>query len=128
MSVEENKRVLVEFDQLMGAEDLTPLDRLCRPEMVNHAIASGRPAGLAGTREFLETMGRHQMSNEGWRELVVVADTATTSCSTAFAAVAGMADDSSALRVRLATTAGGLPPYTGSRAVGSRSAGRCATT
>ena len=33
-----------------------------------------RPAGLAGTREFLETMGRHQMTHEGWRELVVVAD------------------------------------------------------
>ena len=42
--------------------------------MVNHAIAPDRPAGLAGTREFLATMGRHQMTHEGWRELVVVAD------------------------------------------------------
>ena len=31
MSVEENKRVLAEFEQLLGADDLTPLDRLCRP-------------------------------------------------------------------------------------------------
>ena len=74
MSVEENKRVLVEFDLLLGADDLTPLDRLCTPDMVNHAIAADRPAGLAGTREFLETMGRQQMTHEGWRELVVVAD------------------------------------------------------
>jgi hypothetical protein len=66
MSVEENKRVLAEFDELLGADDLTPLDRLCRPDMVNHAIAPDRPAGLAGTREFLETMGRHQMTHEGW--------------------------------------------------------------
>jgi len=42
--------------------------------MVNHAIAADRPAGLAGTREFLETMGRRQMTHEGWRELVVVAE------------------------------------------------------
>ena len=74
MGVEENKRVLDEFDQLLGASDLTPLDRLCRPDMVNHAIAADRPAGLAGTREFLETMGRHQMTDQGWRELVVVAE------------------------------------------------------
>ena len=48
MSVEENKRVLVEFDLLLGADDLTPLDRLCTPDMVNHVIAADRPAGLAG--------------------------------------------------------------------------------
>ena len=74
MGVDENKRVLAEFDQLLGADDLSPLDRLCRPDMVNHAIAPDRPAGLAGTREFLETMGRSQMTHEGWRQLVVVAD------------------------------------------------------
>ncbi len=58
----ENKCVLAEFDQLLGADDLTPLDRLCRSDMVNlnHAIAPDRPAGLAGTREFLETMGRNR--------------------------------------------------------------------
>ena len=42
--------------------------------MVNHALASGRPTGLAGTREFLETMGRQQMTHEGWSELDVVAE------------------------------------------------------
>ena len=74
MGVDDNKRVLAEFDQLLGADDLSPLDRLCRPDMVNHAIAPDRPAGLAGTREFLETMGRRRMTHEGWRELVVVSE------------------------------------------------------
>jgi predicted ester cyclase len=53
---------------------LSALDQLCVPDMVNHALAPDRPPGLAGTREFLETMGRHQMTNEGWSHLVVVAD------------------------------------------------------
>jgi len=57
MGVEANKQTLEEFDRLLGAEDLSALDRLCLPEMVNHALAPDRPAGLAGTREFLETMG-----------------------------------------------------------------------
>jgi predicted ester cyclase len=74
VGVEENKRTLEEFDKLLGSDDVSALDRLCTPDMVNHALASDRPAGLAGTREFLETMGRHQISQEGWDELVVVAE------------------------------------------------------
>ena len=42
--------------------------------MVNHALAPDRPSGLAGTREFLETMGRHQMTHQAWSRLVVVAE------------------------------------------------------
>jgi hypothetical protein len=42
--------------------------------MVNHPLAPDRPAGLAGTREFLETQGRRQMTGQYWDELVVVAD------------------------------------------------------
>ncbi|MEP6650350.1 MAG: hypothetical protein ABJA74_10650 [Lapillicoccus sp.] len=42
--------------------------------MVNHALAPDRPAGLAGTREFLETQGRHQINGQYWDELVVVAE------------------------------------------------------
>ena len=42
--------------------------------MVNHALASDRPSGFAGTQEFLETMGRHQMTDQGWSRLVVVAE------------------------------------------------------
>jgi predicted ester cyclase len=73
MGIEENKQVLERFDALLGSTDLSTLDELCTPDMVNHALAPGRPAGLAGTREFLETMGRTQMTHEGWRDLVVVA-------------------------------------------------------
>jgi hypothetical protein len=65
MSTEANKRVLGEFDAVLGADDLTPLDRLCRADMINHAVAPDRPAGLAGTREFLQIMGRHQMTPRG---------------------------------------------------------------
>jgi predicted ester cyclase len=74
VTIEANTQTLAEFDALLGADDLTALDRLCRADMVNHAIAADRPRGLAGTREFLETMGRRQMTHEGWRELVVVAE------------------------------------------------------
>jgi predicted ester cyclase len=74
MGVEANKQTLEEFDRLLGAEDLSALDRLCLPEMVNHALAPDRPAGLAGTREFLEAMGRNQMTHQGWSQLVVVAE------------------------------------------------------
>jgi hypothetical protein len=42
--------------------------------MVNHALGPDRPAGLAGTREFLETMGRHQLTEHAWDELTVVAE------------------------------------------------------
>jgi hypothetical protein len=66
--------VVAEFDNLVGSDDLSSLDQLCRADMVNHALAPDRPPGLAGTREFLETMGRHQMTDQGWSRLVVVAE------------------------------------------------------
>lgn len=68
-----NKATVAAFDQLLGSDDLSTLDQLCRPDMVNHTLAPDRPRGLAGTREFLETMGRHQMTHEGWSRLVWVA-------------------------------------------------------
>ena len=74
MDIEQNKQVLARFDRLLGTDDLSTLDELCTPDMVNHALAPGRPAGLAGTREFLQTMGRNQMTHEGWHELVVVGE------------------------------------------------------
>ncbi len=36
MNGEENKQILAAFDRLLGADDLTPLDRLRRAGMVNH--------------------------------------------------------------------------------------------
>jgi len=74
MSIEHHKRVLAAFDDLLGSEDLSRLDDLCTPDMVNHAIAANRPKGLAGTREFLETQGRFQMTGQSWKELTVVAE------------------------------------------------------
>lgn len=74
MSVDDNKRVLERFDALLGSDDLSELDELCTPDMVNHALAPDRPQGLAGTREFLETQGRHQMTSDGWDWKVVVAE------------------------------------------------------
>jgi predicted ester cyclase len=74
VSTQHNRQVLEGFDALLGADDLDELDELCTPDMVNHALAPDRPAGLAGTREFLETQGRHQMTGQYWDKLVVVAE------------------------------------------------------
>ena len=74
MSRDTNKRVVEEFDELLSTHELERLDVLCTPDMVNHALAPGRPAGLAGTREFLQTMGRTSMTNQSWHELTVVAE------------------------------------------------------
>jgi hypothetical protein len=71
---ERNKEILDRFDALLGTDDLTALDELCTPDMVNHAIAPDRPTGLAGTREFLETMARRKFGDHAWHELTVVAE------------------------------------------------------
>jgi predicted ester cyclase len=74
MNTEDNKQVVVRFDALLGADDLTELNELCAVDMVNHTLAPGRPQGLAGTREFLETMGRSSFRDQSWDELTVVAE------------------------------------------------------
>lgn len=74
MSKQRNKEVLERFDALLGSGDLTELDELCTPDLVNHAIAPDRPKGLAGTREFLETMARRSFTDQTWHELTVVAE------------------------------------------------------
>ena len=66
--------VLERFDALLGRDDLSELDELCTPDMVNHALATDRPSGLAGTREFLQTQGRHQMTGQYWDTVLVVAE------------------------------------------------------
>ena len=74
MGVEENKKVVERFEELMTTQELGLLDELCAPDMVNHALAPNRPAGLAGTREFLCTAGRTQFLTTTWPEKVVVAE------------------------------------------------------
>jgi predicted ester cyclase len=73
MGTEENTRVVGEFDAILTTGEVDRLDELCRPDLVNHALAPDRPAGLAGTREFLTTMGR-RMQTDGWQEVHVVAE------------------------------------------------------
>lgn len=70
--VAENKAVVERFDALVNCAELDELDVLCTPDIVNHALAPGRPAGLAGTREFLSTARKFR--SDDWRELTVVAE------------------------------------------------------
>ena len=69
-----NKDVVNEFDELGNRDgDLSKLPRLCTPDIVNHSLAPGRPAGLDGTREFLET-ARRDVHGAAWIESIVVAE------------------------------------------------------
>jgi predicted ester cyclase len=69
----ENKAVVKRFDEILNNRDLDQLDELCSPDLVNHALAPGRPPGLGGTRQWLETEGRNFQSFH-WKELHVVAE------------------------------------------------------
>lgn len=71
--VEANKQVVERFDALFGSDDLSSLDELCTPDMVNHALAPTRPAGLEGTRQFLQNAGKSFLSDY-WDHLVVIGD------------------------------------------------------
>lgn len=73
MGVEENKRVVEQFEELVAARDVARLDELCTPDMVNHSLAPGRPAGLAGTREYLTTMAK-RFENDHWESSFTVAE------------------------------------------------------
>jgi len=73
MGSETNKAIVERFDAILNNRDLDQLDELCGPDMVNHALAPGRPAGLAGTRQWLETDGRNFQSFT-WKELFVIAE------------------------------------------------------
>jgi predicted ester cyclase len=73
MGSETNKSIVERFDAILNNRDLDQLDELCAPGMVNHALARSRPAGLEGTRQWLETEGRNFQSFT-WKELFVVAE------------------------------------------------------
>ena len=74
MDIEHNKAVVREFDELgNGGRDIERLDELCTPDMVNHALAAGRPQGIEGTREFLRSAGR-AVHPVRWIESHVVAE------------------------------------------------------
>jgi predicted ester cyclase len=73
VSTAHNRSVVERFDALFGKTDLTELDELCTPDMVNHALAPDRPQGLAGTRQFL-TQSATRFGDAGWSTLQVVAE------------------------------------------------------
>lgn len=73
MSIATNKALVERFDSVLNTRNLDLLDELCRPDLVNHSLATSRPAGLAGTREWLATDGR-KFESSRWRELFVVAE------------------------------------------------------
>lgn len=69
-----NKMVVAQFDELGNSGgDLALLDSLCTPDMVNHALAPGRPQGLEGTREFLRN-ARRETHGGRWVNSIVVAE------------------------------------------------------
>jgi predicted ester cyclase len=73
MDSETNKAIAGRFDTIVNTRDFDLLDKLCSPDMVNHSLAPSRPAGLAGSREWLETDGRNFQSFK-WQDLHVVAE------------------------------------------------------
>jgi len=73
MGTDSNKAIAQRFDALLQTREFDQLDELCSPDMVNHALAPNRPAGLAGTRQWLETEGRNFQAFS-WKELHVVAE------------------------------------------------------
>ena len=74
MDIVDNKAVVAQFDELGNSGgDLALLDTLCTPDMVNHALAAGRPQGLEGTREFLRN-ARRETHGGRWISSVVVAE------------------------------------------------------
>jgi predicted ester cyclase len=73
MTVERNRELIRQFDEAVATGDVKALDELCTQDMVNHALAPGRPKGLEGTREFLRT-GMPQFQADGWTDSVMVAE------------------------------------------------------
>ena len=69
-----NKSVVAQLDDLGNSGgDLAILDTLCTPDMVNHALAPGRPQGIEGTREFLRSAQRDRHPGR-WVSSIVIAE------------------------------------------------------
>jgi predicted ester cyclase len=74
MNIEQNKAVVHEFDELgNGTGDIERVVELCTPDIVNHALAPGRPQGIDGTREFFRS-ARRDVHPVRWTESHVVAE------------------------------------------------------
>lgn len=73
MSTVTNKALVERFDSVLNTRDLDLLDELCSPDLVNHSLATSRPAGLAGTRQWLATDGR-KFESFRWQDRFVIAE------------------------------------------------------
>ena len=73
MSTASNRQIVERFDDMLNTGDLTDLDELCSPDLVNHSLRPDRPKGLEGTRQWLTTEGTKFRSFR-WKELTVVAE------------------------------------------------------
>jgi predicted ester cyclase len=62
-----------QFEKITDARDVDSLETVCRPDLVNHALARSRTPGLAGTREYLASPLADRF-NEVWRERRVITD------------------------------------------------------
>jgi predicted ester cyclase len=72
VDTDQNKLTVARFDELGNVGgDPSVLDELCMPDLVNHALAPGRPPGLEGTREFLRTARRDVFGGRWVRSHVV---------------------------------------------------------
>jgi ketosteroid isomerase-like protein len=74
VSIQHNKDVVQRFDALTSGGDLSELDELCTPDMVNHALAPGLPRGIDGTRTFLASARRGQKTGHWVRSVVIAED------------------------------------------------------
>lgn len=73
MTTETNKAIVERFDAMLNTRDFGDLDTVCTPDMVNHALRPGRPKGLEGTRQWLETEGT-KFQDFRWQQLIVVGE------------------------------------------------------
>lgn len=73
MTPDANKQIVERFDAILNTGDVSDLEELCTPDLVNHTLRADRPKGLGGTREWLATEGTKFRSFR-WQQLTVVAE------------------------------------------------------
>lgn len=72
--IESNKAVVRDFDELGNhGGDLSRLDSLCTPDILNHALAPSSRSGIEGTRDFLRS-ARRDVHGAGWISSITVAE------------------------------------------------------
>lgn len=62
------------FEKVTDARDVDQLDRVCHPDLVNHALAASRTPGVAGTREYLASPLAERFTTETWHDRRVITD------------------------------------------------------